>query len=188
MEEKICKWSKILKWLIILALIWYVIGLCQSVPQIFLAEEWTQEYATQDIMQQLQQYIDIDQSSITLQSGIENIYLLEKKYYIIKRFAEIICNMLIFIFGLLVTRRLSKQVIFDDAIWRLAKWSGLTICISSIVIPTLGHIDTGITLLGGTGFDISVDFYRLGCGIAFILLAYVLRYGQFLQEEYNTTL
>lgn len=188
MEVKICKWSKILKWTIVFAIIWYILGLSNSLPQIFSAEEWTAEYAMQEILQEVGQYIDSEQSTLVLsEAGAQN-YLVGKKQFISKRLAEIVCDLILFGFGFVITRRLARRAVFDHTICTLVGWSGMLICMSSFVVPSLGHVDTGIALLEGFGFDIFLDFYRLGCGFAFILVAYVLRHGQFLQEEYDTTL
>lgn len=148
MEVKIKKWSKILKWLLVSALVWYGIGIVVQLPDFLASEKWTIEYATQDIIQQLDSYIDTEASSIILKEDAVKQHLVGKSYYLYGRIAEIIFNMIIFIMGFVITRKLSKEV----------------------------------------GFDIIMDFYRLGCGIAIILLAYVLSQGQFLQEEYDTTL
>ena len=188
MEAKISKWSRILQWIMIFSLLWYIIGLSISLPQIFSPEEWTSEYAIQEIQDEIGKYIETAKSTIVLHEDAVSNYLLEKKNFTIKRLTEIGCDLILFIFVFVITRRLSKQALFDQTVCRLVRWIGIVVCISSFIIPSFGHVDTGIALIEGFGFDIFVDFYRLGCGVAFILLAYVLQHGQFLQEEYDTTL
>lgn len=146
------------------------------------------EYATQDIMEQLDSYIDIEVSSIILKEDAAKQHLVGKSYYLYGRIAEIIFNMTIFIIGFVITRKLSKEVVFDNCICSWTRWMGIIICISSIIIPSLGRQHSPLEILGGFGFDIVADWYRLGCGVAVILLAYILQQGRFLQEEYDTTL
>ncbi|MGL4736187.1 MAG: hypothetical protein ACRCW2_01920 [Cellulosilyticaceae bacterium] len=188
MEIKIKKWSKVLKWLIAFSILWYVLGLSNSLPEVFSKEEWSTAYAQEAIREELGGYINFEESTIVLSETASADYLLGKQRFTSKRLAEIICDLILFGFGFFITRRLSKKVIFDNMICNVVRWSGILICISSFVVPSLGHVDTGIALIKGFGFDVFLDFYRLACGVLFILIAYVLRHGQFLQEEYDTTL
>ncbi len=188
MEVKICKWSKILKWIIGILILWYVVGLSHSLPEIFSSDEWSNEYITQEIYEEMNQYIDIEQSDVTLKDDVVHTYRIEKKSYYAKRLTEIACDLILFIFGFIITSKLSKKVVFDEMICKLVKSYGVILCIASFVIPSLGHVETAIGLFVGFGIDIYLDFYRLGCGFVCILLAYVLRHGQFLQEEYDTVL
>ncbi len=188
METKIKKWSRNLKWLLVSAMVWYGIGFVVQLPDFLAPENWTIECATRDIIEELDKYIDTQESAIILRTDAVKQYLRQQSYYLCGRVAEIIFNMAIFMIGFVITRRLSKQVVFDNYICSRTRWMGIIICISSIVIPTLGRQHSSLVILGGFGLDIVADWYRLGCGVAVMLLAHLLQRGQFLQEEYDTTL
>lgn len=188
MESKIKNWSRNLKWLFISAFIFYVIGTIVQLPERLAAEEWTIEYATQNIMEEVDKYTDAQASSIVLKTDIAKQYLVHKSYYLYGRTAEIMFSMAIFVIGFVITRRLSREVVFDKFICASTRWIGIIICISSIVVPSLAREKASFIIIGGFGIDIVADFGKLLCGILVIFISHILQQGRFLQEEYDTTL
>ena len=161
----------------------------EYIPSILSENEWSREIVTKEIYEEIGQYVDIEQSMIILHDDLIEEQIIAKRYEAIQWLLEATCIFIIFIAMLIVTAQLSKKKVFDQMIYRLIHGCGLLLCIGSIIIPTITHDKTEvITLIGGFGYDIVIDLLKLGGGIIFILVGYILRRGQFLQEEYDTVL
>lgn len=151
--------------------------------EMIAAEKWTTEAITQAIYDEVEQYIVIDRSQIALQEDAISEYKELKKNHTIKEFLEAGLQFLLTVFGFVVARRLSKKALFDEVNCKLVKWSGVTICISSMILPFFDRRGLTAEILG-----LVIDLQMFSVGLAFIVLAYVLKHGAFLQEEYDTML
>lgn len=185
MESKIYKWCKVLKWIFIFSLLYYIIQICTVFPQILSEEVWSIKYATKEIEKEINMYVDTENSVINLRSDAVNNYLVEKKQYCAKRIAEVICNVILISIGIIITTQISKGKYSDCRISIAIRWGGVLMLISSLVIPTLGHVETGLTIFKGFALEFSLDFYRLEWGLSLVLLSYLLQYGQILHESGN---
>lgn len=185
LESKIYKWCKLLKLIFIFSLLYYIIQIGVDFPQILSNDEWSDKYTRNEIEKEINIYVDTENSVIKLRSDAIAKYLNAKKFFFAKRISEIICNVLLISIGIIITTQISKGKFIDSKISISIRWCGILMIVSSLVIPTLGHVETGLTVFQGSILEFSLDFYRLEWGLSLILLSYLLQYVQTIHEKGN---
>lgn len=189
MQTKVIKWSKRLKWVILIALIWRVILVGVYLPQMFSNDTWTDTAVLQEISEDINQWIDTSESNIVLkEEALVEYKELMVNFYAMRLTQEIMVIALLTI-GYILMTKLARGQIFNKGVYKLIQLTGSIIVIGSMLISTIGNVETGIELLAFTDhIGIHLDLYMLIVGLTIMIAAYILKYAKFLQDEYDMTL